>query len=44
MDIKRTILKLIKLNKTKIIRIVILLRNVIVRGRMVKNFRFKKIK
>ena len=44
MDIKRTISKLIKLNKIKIIRIIILLRNVKVRGRMVKKFRLKKIK
>ena len=44
MDIKRIILKLTKLNKIKIIRIIILLRNVKVRGRMVKYFRFKKIK
>jgi hypothetical protein len=44
LDIKRTISKLIKLNKIKIIRIIILLRNVKVRGRMVKKFRLKKIK
>jgi len=44
LDIKRIILKLTKLNKIKIIRIIILLRNVKVRGRMVKYFRFKKIK